>query len=170
MSLIGWEVGIILGAPVMLVVLLSILENTNDNIKSWKFMSVAFMTCTIALTWLVHFVNLTVFMPMAANGIIVQDYFIFGQWPSVPMAIEYLAWGGGMGLAFIFGAFALSTESIYLKGIKHTMIVAGCLCLLGLFGVILIDDLLWLIAPVGYCIGTPIICIQLISFYKKRNS
>ena len=99
-SLVCWEVGIMLGALVMLVILLSILENTNDKIKSWRFASVAFMTCAIALTWIVHFVNLAVVMPMAANGIIVPDYFKFGQWPSVQMAIEYLAWGGGMGLAF----------------------------------------------------------------------
>ena len=166
-SLICWEVGIMFGAPVMLVVLLSILENTNDKMKSWKIASVAFMTFTIALTGIVHIVSLTVVIPVAASGIIIPDYFKFGQWPSFPMAIEYLAWGGGMGFAFIFGALALPTENIGLKRVKHTMIVAGCLCLLGLFGVIFIDDLLWLIAPVGYCIGTPIICVQMILFYKS---
>jgi len=169
-SLILWEVGIILGGVVQLVILLSIIEHTDEKKKAWRIAFVVFMTCTIALTWIAHFVNLTVVMPLEANGTNIPDYFKFGQWPSAIMAVEYLAWGGGMGLAFIFGARTLTTKYAEMKKVKYTMTICGCLCLLGMLGVVFISELSWLLAPAGFAVGTPIICAQMISFYKKQDT
>lgn len=49
------------------------------------------------------------------------------------------------------------------------MVVGMCLgmCLIGLMGPVFDIGVLWFIAVTGYGLGTPIICIELISLYKK---
>jgi len=164
-----WEVVTIIGSIVVLLFLLSLLEHTDENRKSWKLASIAFMTCTVALTGVAHFVNITVTRYLEANGLNIPDYFKIGQFPSVEMAIDCLAWGFFMGLAFIFAAFSLSPKYLGLKKVRYTMLICGCLCLAGMSGVIFRNDLLWFIAVFGYAIGTPIICVQMIKFYKKQS-
>ena len=93
-----WEIVTIIGGVVVLLFLLSLLEHADDNRKSWKLASIAFMTCTVALTGLAHFVNITVTRYLETNGVNVPDYFKIGQFPSVEMAIDCLAWGFFMDL------------------------------------------------------------------------
>jgi len=164
-----WEVVTIIGSIIVLLFLLSLLEHTDENRKSWKLASVAFMTCTVALTGIAHFVNITVTRYLEVNGINIPDYLKIGQLPSVEMAIDCLAWGFFMGLTFMFAAFSLSSKCIELKKVKYTMLICGCLCIAGMSGIIFRNELLWFIAVVGYAIGTPIICIQMIAFYKKQS-
>ena len=169
MALTCWQVVIIISAPVILIVLLSILENSDNTKISWKMAAISFMTCTTALTGVSHFVNITVTRNLEANGINVPDYFKIGQLPSVQWAIDYLAWGFFMGLAFIFTAAAISPTDTYMKRVRLTLIISGCLCLLGMSSPIFSNEILWFIAVVGYAIGTPVICVQMISFYKKQS-
>jgi len=57
-----------------------------------------------------------------------------------------------------------------LKKVKYTMLICGCLCIVGMSGPIFRNDLLWFIAVIGYAIGTPIICIQMIRFYVRLHA
>lgn len=50
-----------------------------------------FMTSTCALTSVSHIVNITVTRVLISDGIEVPAYFQIGFWPSVEMAIDYLA-------------------------------------------------------------------------------
>lgn len=84
------------------------------------------------------------------------------------MSIEYWAWGFFMGLAFVFTALALNKEDVRLKKIKVTIMTCGILCITGLIGPVLSNELLWFISVTGYAIGTPVICIQLIFYYKRQ--
>lgn len=45
-----------------------------------------------------------VMRPLINEGVDVPSYFQIGQWPSVEMAIDYLAWGFFLGMAFICAA------------------------------------------------------------------
>lgn len=148
-----WEAMIILSGPIMLVVLISILENADENKKGFKTAAIAFMTCTTAITTAAHYAN------VVSPDKTIMEF----------QLDDTLAWGFFMGLAFIFTSIALSSEIPKLKRVKYTTMVSGCLCLMGLFGPIFDIAPLWLIAVVGYGIGTPIICMQLISFYKKPD-
>ena len=155
-----WEVVTFLSAPVMLLILLDILKNYGQVNPIYQILAVVFMTCNIALTSLAHFVNITVTRNLIAEGINIPTYLQIGYWPSVEMAIDYLAWGFFMGLAFLMTAFALLREGGVLKRLKITLLVCGILCLTGFFGAVVINENLWYLAPMGYGAGTIVLCIE----------
>jgi hypothetical protein len=145
-----WELMIMISAPILLVILIVILENADENKKGFKIASLVFMTGTTVITSVAHYSNI-----ISNKNVTVQFQ------PN-----DSLAWGYFLGLAFIFASISLPSELTRLKKIKYTILVCGCLCLLGLLGPITHIDALWFIAVVGYGLGTPIICVQLIKFYK----
>lgn len=104
-----------------------------------------------------------------SKGIDVPTYFQIGYWPSVEMAIDYLAWGFFMGLAFLCLGIAIKNKDKTKRSIKTTLLTCGILCLIGFFGSIFINENIWYAAPMGYGIGTIIICIQMLknSKYSK---
>jgi hypothetical protein len=166
MALTIWEVYTIISAVLILLLLLTILTEVKSDKTIWKSAAIVSMSCTTILTTVIHFVMLTVTRPIADSGIAVPDYFLIGKWPSVHMAIEYLAWGFFMGLAFVFTALALNREELRIE--KITIMICGLLCIAGLTGPILSIESLWFISVAGYAIGTPVICIQMIHYYKKH--
>lgn len=50
-----------------------------------------FMACICTLTSAAHIVNITVARTLISEGADVPAYFQIGFWPSVEMAIDYLA-------------------------------------------------------------------------------
>jgi hypothetical protein len=148
-----WEIMIILAAPIILILLISILENVDKDKNCFKTAAIAFMICTATITATAHYANV-----ISRNEIIFEF-----------QLNDSLAWGFFMGLAFIFTSIALTSEIPKLKKIKYTTLICGCLCLLGLIGPISDITVLWFVAVAGYGIGTPIICIQLILFYKNQK-
>lgn len=80
------------------------------------------------------------------------------------MAIDYLAWGFFVGLAFLCIGFATNSKDKQKLIIKVTVLVCGMLCLSGFFGAIFINENLWYVAPMGYGLGSMIICIQMMRF------
>ena len=87
-----WELMTVLSGPLMLIVLLELGKIISVPEKNQKAMTV-FMGCTCALTAAAHIVNISVTRNLIKNGINVPTYFQIGFWPSVEMAIDYLAWG-----------------------------------------------------------------------------
>lgn len=77
------------------------------------------------------------------------------------MAIDYLAWGFFAGLAFICVGLSGKSNDNSKKNMKLNALLCGILCLIGFFGTVFINENIWYIAPIGYGIGTMIICIQL---------
>ena len=149
-----WEVMIIISAPVMLLVIISVLENADKSKNGLKTAAIAFMTCTTAITAAAHY-----------SDVISRDVITVGM-----QINDSLAWGLFMGLTFIFTSIALPSKISKMKMIKYTSMICGCLCLLGLLGPVLNVEALWFIAVAGYGIGTPVICIQLLSFYKNQEA
>ena len=121
-----------------------------------------FMSCTCTLTGLAHTVNMTVTRKLIAEGIAVPDYFRIGFWPSVEMAVDYLAWGFFMGLAFLSVGLAIRSGEKSKRLMKGLVIICGVLCLTGFLGAVLVHENLWYLAPVGYGFGTIVICIQML--------
>ena len=156
-----WETVTILSSPVMLLVLLTILSISSQTRPVFKNLTIVFLTGTIILTSVAHLVNITVTRKLIAEGINIPTYFQIGYWPSVEMAIDYLAWGFFMGLAFIVTACSLHTAENIFRRLKITLLVCGILCLLGFIGTILINENFWYLAPLGYGVGTIIVCIEM---------
>jgi hypothetical protein len=148
---------------VLLTISLPIDKNSKHNI--YRLLSIIFVSSCMLLTNSIHWINIIVIKPLIKNGINIPEYFQIGTWPSFIMAIDYLGWGLFMGLAFIFSGFNLKLSI----NIKWILWLNGILCLIGFFGVI-INNNLWYIAPLGYGIGTVIICIKLLMIKKEKLS
>ena len=162
-----WELMTVLSAPILLLVLLEI--STLVAITSiYKKAMLAFMSCTCSLTGAAHIVNITVTRALISEGIDVPTYFQIGYWPSVEMAIDYLAWGFFTGLAFLCLGIAIKDKDKIKHSIKVTILTCGILCLIGFFGTIFINENIWYVAPMGYGIGTMIVCIQMLKFRTIR--
>jgi hypothetical protein len=144
---------------VLLIITLQIDNNSKRNIC--RVLAIIFVSSCMLLTNSIHWINIIVIKPLIKNGINIPEYFQIGTWPSFIMAIDYLGWGLFMGLAFIFSGFNLKVSI----NIKWILWLNGSLCLIGFLGVI-INENLWYIAPLGYGIGTAIICIKK---KKKKN-
>lgn len=162
-ALTVWELMTVLSAPIMLFVLLEI-SNSLEITSIYKKAMLAFMSCTCSLTGAAHIVNITVTRVLISEGVEVPTYYQIGHWPSVEMAIDYLAWGFFTGLAFICLGVAATESDKRKRSIKITLLVCGILCLIGFFGAVFINENIWYVAPMGYGVGTMIVCIQMLKF------
>ncbi len=154
---------------IFMIMLVSAIPDSNlELLKKNKLLAIIFSSACMILTNAVHMVNLSVTENLLDQGIAIPDYLLIGKWPSVEMAIDYLAWGLFMGLAFLFSSIAIENEEKF-RILKITLCVCGSLCFLGFFGTILINPNLWYIAPMGYGLGTLVICFELLIINKRIN-
>lgn len=161
-ALTVWELMTILSAPVVLFVLLE-LSTLVSIISVYIKAMLAFMACTCTLTSAAHIVNIAVTRTLISEGVDVPTYFQIGFWPSVEMAVDYLAWGFFTGLAFLCVGIAIENKKTN-RIIKATLLICGILCQIGFFSTVFINENIWYAAPVGYGFGTMIICIQMLKF------
>lgn len=154
---------------IFMIMLIEVIPGANlEKMKKNKILAIIFSSACMLLTNSVHMVNLTVTQKLINQGIAVPDYLLIGTWPSVEMAIDYLAWGLFMGLAFLFSSIAMENEGSF-RILKITLCVCGTLCFLGFFGAILMNPNLWYIAPMGYGLGTLVICFELLIIDTRIN-
>ena len=123
----------------------------------YRIMAIICVSACMILTNIVHFMNIAAIKPLMASGIAIPEHFQIGKYPSVLMAADYLGWGLFMGLAFIFSGFFINSAT----KLKKFLLLYGCLCIIGFIGIVFNENL-WYIAPLGYGIGTAIICVKLL--------
>jgi hypothetical protein len=164
----GMEIVTIISAIFILIFLETILDDCPLEKLFWKRFSYISMTCSICLTSVAHFVNLTITRPLINEGVDVSIYFQIGQWPSVEMAIDYLAWGLFLGLAFICAAFTIPKKNSP-KMLRGTILLSGCLCLIGFMGPVMNIVSMWYIAVMGYTAGIAVMSVEIIIFYKGKK-
>ena len=158
-SLTFWEMMTVISGPIVLLVLLETSHRLSTPDINRRAM-VAFMACVCALTGAAHIVNITVTRRLMQEGVAVPLYFQIGQWPSVEMAVDYLAWGLFMGLAFLcLGIPVVVSNDKAKRRIRIVTLINGVLCLIGFIGAIFINENIWYVAPMGYGFGLLILCI-----------
>ena len=153
-----WELMTVISGPIVLFVLLELSNRISCPNLNRRAMQV-FMGCTCALTGAAHIVNIAVTRRLIREGVAVPLYFQIGQWPSVEMAVDYLAWGFFMGLAFICLGIPVSSTDKTTRSLKMISLINGILCLIGFIGALFINENIWYLAPMGYGFGLLILCI-----------
>ena len=166
-ALTVWELMTVFSAPVVFFVLLELSGFLSITLIYKKAMLVS-MSCTCALTGAAHIVNITVTRRLINEGVNVPDYFRIGFWPSVEMAVDYLAWGFFTGLAFLCVGLSGKSMDKSKRRMRLNALICGLLCLIGFLGTVFINENIWYIAPIGYGIGTLIICIQLLRYNVEK--
>ena len=130
-----------------------------------KIPAIIFAAALMIITNIAHTINLTSIQNIK-NGINIPDYLQIGKPLSFVTSIEYLGWGIFLGLAFLFSSSGIANKQ-ELKSLKITLFICSCLCIIGFFGWLIINENLWYIASVGYGIGAVIICIELLHGEKQ---
>ncbi len=108
--------------------------STPQETRLFSLVSLAFIVIFAALTSINRYVGLTVVkQSLTAGNTNGLQWFMPYQWPSVMMAIEYLAWG------FFFGLACLCLAPVYRAGrlgrpIFWILIFTGILSLFSVFG------------------------------------
>ncbi|MBR6080988.1 MAG: hypothetical protein IKP60_12635 [Treponema sp.] len=153
-----WELMTVISGPIVLLVLLELSHSLSCSDLNRRAMQV-FMGCTCALTGAAHIVNIAVTRRLMSEGVDVPLYFQIGQWPSVEMAVDYLAWGLFMGLAFICLGLPVASTDKTTRSLKVISLINGILCLIGFIGALFINENIWYLAPMGYGFGLLILCI-----------
>ena len=154
-----WELMTVISGPIVLLVLLELSHRFSSPDLNRRALQV-FMGCTCALTGAAHIVNITVTRRLMREGVKVPLYFQIGQWPSVEMAVDYLAWGFFMGLAFICLSLPIASADKTAKSMKVISLIDGILCLIGFVGALFINGNIWYLAPMSYGFGLLILCIM----------
>ena len=162
LALTIWEMLTIVSGPILLFAMLHLSHELNQSVIN-RYGVLSFMTCVCLLTAVAHVVNICVTRRLIAKGVDVPTYFQIGQWPSVEMAIDYIAWGFFMGLAYLCLGLSIVKKERKKNRIRIASIVCGCMCLAGFFGALFINENLWYIAPMAYGPGIIVICILAIS-------
>jgi len=159
------EIITIISAFYILLLLETVLTDSDMESQIQKHFALISMAGCIILTSSAHIVNLTVTRQLISRGVNVPIFFQIGQWPSVEMALDYLAWGLFLGIAFICTAFTIKRDNEII--LKWTLFVCGCLCIIGFIGPMINFVNLWYIAVLGYTVGLAIICIEQIKLNRK---
>lgn len=73
-----------------------------------------------------------------------------------------------MGFAFLCIGIAIKNRDKTERIIKTTLLICGILFLIGFFGTVFVNENIWYIAPMGYGLGTMIICIQMMKFKAAK--
>ena len=153
-----WELMTVISGSIVLLVLLELSRRLSSSDLNRRAMQV-FMGCTCTLTGAAHIVNITVTRRLMKDGVEVPYYFQIGQWPSVEMAVDYLAWGFFMGLAFICLSLPIASTDKTAKSLKAISLINGILCIIGFMGALFINENIWYLAPMGYGFGLLILCV-----------
>ena len=153
-----WEIMTVISGPIVLLILLETSRRLATP-EIYRMAMTAFMACVCALTGTAHIANITVTRKLIREGVAVPLYFQIGQWPSVEMAIDYLAWGLFMGLAFLCMGVPVTSNDKTKRGIRTVSVLNGILCLIGFVGAIFINENVWYAAPMGYGLGLLILCV-----------
>jgi hypothetical protein len=130
-------------------------------------LAVIFVATLMVMTNIAHAINLTSIQNIK-NGIDIPDYLQIGKTLSILTSIEYLGWGIFLGFSFLFSSLGILNKR-ELKHLKATLFICSCLCIIGFFGWLMINENFWYIASIGYGIGALIICIELLLFERRKK-
>ena len=165
-SLTVLELLLFLSLPLLVVLSAAIHAWAPAGCKLTTRISLAFMTACATLSGGVHFVRLTALRQLEASGDAVPELLHIQRWPSIPAALDFLAWDLFLGLALLFAAPAFAGGGLA-RTVRIGLAASGILCLAGLLGPATGDLRLQMIAPLGFAFLLPLTCVALAIYFGR---
>jgi hypothetical protein len=160
------EILIILTTPLMVALMVAVHAWAPAEAKVFSLLALIFVSLLAGLTFTVHFVVLTMSRQSAFAGASWMPLFLSFTWPSVPYALDILAWDVFFALGALFAAPVFGGNRLA-ASIRVLMIASGVLSLAGLGGLFLGDMQLRSVGIIGYAGVFPIATLLLaILFYR----
>jgi hypothetical protein len=162
------EILIELLMPLLVALMVSIHAWAPAEGKVFSVMAVVFATLLAGITCSVHFAILAVAGQPAFKGTAWMPLLLSFRWPSVPYALDILAWDVFFALSVLFAAPAFSGSRLRTT-IRVLLIASGVLSLAGLSGVIVGDMRLRNIGVVGYAGVFPVVTVLLALVFHRAT-
>ena len=163
------EILIILLAPLVVAVMVSVHAWTQPEAKTYSLAALVFMSLLAGVTCSVHFVILTVSRQIGSAGLPWLPLLFSFEWPSIPYALDILAWDLFFALSMLFAAPVFSGDRLQVS-IRILMIVSGVLALAGMSGVVVGDMQLRMIGVVGYAGVFPVVALLLAILFRRTRA
>lgn len=153
------EVLTLLAAPLIVVMMAALYRCSPPAMSAFTLIALVFAGLMAGITSGVHFVELTAGRQMGISSL---------QWPSIPYALELLAWDVFLGMSLLFAA-----PTLHVLGNQATVrvvVVTGVLCLLGTIGP-LVGDMRWqVIGIVGYGLALPVAALMIAGVFRRLGN
>jgi len=149
------ETLMILFAVLLVVMMAAVYAYAPPEDKTFSLVALAFITCFAITTCGVHFASLTVGRQ--------SHEFSTGDWPTLALSLDLLAWDFFLGLALLFAARVFRSEET--RRVRVTMTVAGTFCLAGTIGPASGHLHIQYVGIAGYAFVLPIACALLAMFF-----
>jgi hypothetical protein len=163
------ELLIILMAPLMVVVMISVHAYASAEVKAYSFTALIFTILLAGITSSVHFVILTVSRQIEATGLDWVPLLLSFEWPSVAYTLDILAWDWFFALSMLCAAPVFKANRLEIM-VRNLMIISGVLSFAGLIGVPLANMQVRNIGIIGYAVVAPVVFLLLgIVFVRNQQ-
>ena len=154
------EILIIVMMPPMIALMAAVHAWAPAESKVYGLLAVIFMSLVAAVTCSVHFVILAVGHQAGSPESAWSAMFLSFKWPSVPYALDVLAWDVFFALSVVCAAPVFGGSRLA-NSIRALLLASGLLALAGLTGLIFGDMRLRMIGVVGYVGVFPVAALLL---------
>lgn len=162
------EVLMLLVNPAMITLFAAIHAYAPHDKKTYSLAAFGFAVLLVAITGVVHFVQLTV-VRRGANAVVAE---VFGFYHSqegrhtAMFAAEMLGWDFFFGFAMLFAAPVFAGDRLQ-NLIRFSLFISGLLCLIGFSGPASGDMRFQTVAILGYAFGFPFVCLLLAILFSR---
>jgi hypothetical protein len=165
------EILMLLLNPAMVVLFAAIHAYASPNKKTCSLAAFGFLLLLVAITGVVHFVNLTVVRRTTSVTITEAFGFYHSQngGHSAMFAAEMLGWDFFFGLALLFAAPVFKGDRLQ-TAIRAGLIVSGLLCVIGFAGPASGDMRFQVLAILGYAFGFPVVSVLLAQLFARSEA
>lgn len=163
------EILIILLMPPMIALMVAVHAWASEETKVYGLLALVFMSLLAAVTCSVHFVILVIGHQAESSGPAWMALIFSFKWPSVPYALDILAWDVFFALSVLCAAPIFSGGRLA-NSIRALLLASGALALAGLSGVIFADMRLRMIGVVGYVGVFPVVALLLGILFSRSSS
>jgi hypothetical protein len=152
----------------MVAVMVSVHAWTPPEAKAYSLAALGLHEPAAGVTCGVRFVILTVSRQIGSAGLPWSPLLFSFTWPSVPYALDIVAWDLFFGLSMRFAAPVFRGDRL-LASIRILMIVSGVLALAGISGAVVGDMQLRMIGVVGYAGLFPVVALLLAILFRRTS-
>ena len=164
------EVLMLLLNPALIALFAALHVCASPGRKTYSLAAFSFVILLVAITGVIHFVNLTV-NRRTTNATIAEAFAFYqsqGNQMSPMFAAEMLGWDFFFGFALLFAAPVFKGDKLQ-NAIRISLVLGGALCLIGFSGPASGNMRLQFPAIIGYAFVFPFVCVLLALFFGRSN-
>lgn len=162
------EILIILSMPMMVALMVAVHAWAPAEAKVFSLVALVFMSLMAGLTCGVHFVLLAVGRLPAFSGLPGMALLLSFNWPSIPYALDILAWDVFFPASVLFAAPVFRGQRLA-TSIRLLLVASGVLALAGLSGVFIGDMQLRNIGIAGYAGVFPVAAVLMAVLFRRTR-